>query len=109
MMMVSIDTRNEKIKLTSFMRDMYVAIPGYGHDKLNAAYAYGGPGLTIATLEDNFRVDIDRYVIIDFKKFVESSILSAASTWRLPMQKHRLSTRNPRKMLAWRSPAVRYT
>lgn len=71
MMMVSIDTRNEKIKLTSFMRDMYVAIPGYGHDKLNAAYAYGGPGLTIATLEDNFRVDIDRYVIIDFKKFVE--------------------------------------
>ena len=50
---------------------VYVAIPGYGHDKLNAAYAYGGPGLTIATLEDNFRVDIDRYVIIDFKKFVE--------------------------------------
>ena len=71
MMMVSIDTRNEEIKLTSFMRDTYLSIPGYGFDKLNHAYAYGGPSLTVATLEDNFRVDIDRYIIIDFKKFVE--------------------------------------
>lgn len=70
-MMVSIDTRNEEIKLTSFMRDTYLSIPGYGFDKLNHAYAYGGPSLTTATLEDNYRVDIDRYIIIDFKKFVE--------------------------------------
>lgn len=71
MMMVSIDTRNEEIKLTSFMRDMYLNIPGYGYDKLNAAYAYGGPSLTMATIENSFRVDVDRYVIIDYQKFVE--------------------------------------
>lgn len=71
MMMVSIDTRNEEIKLTSFMRDLYVNIPGYGFSRLNAAYQYGGPSLTMATIEDNFRVDIDRYIIIDFKKFVK--------------------------------------
>ncbi|MDD5953562.1 MAG: LCP family protein [Oscillospiraceae bacterium] len=71
MMMVSIDNRNQKLKLTSFMRDMYVSIPGYGFNKLNAAYAFGGPSLTMATIENNFRVDVDRYVIIDYKKFVE--------------------------------------
>jgi LCP family protein required for cell wall assembly len=71
MMMVSIDTRNEEIKLTSFMRDLYVSIPGYGYSRLNSAYSYGGPALTVATLEDNFRVDIDRYIIIDYKKFVK--------------------------------------
>lgn len=69
--MLSIDTRNEEIKMTSFMRDMYVEIPGYGFDRINAAFAYGGPTLAVATLENNFRVDIDRYVIIDFKKFVD--------------------------------------
>ncbi len=69
-MMMSVDTRHEEIKLTSYMRDSYVSIPGYSYDKLNHAYAYGGPSLTIATLEDNFRVDIDRYIVIDFSKFV---------------------------------------
>ena len=69
--MLSIDTRNEELKITSFMRDMYVEIPGYGFDRINAAFAFGGPTLAVATLENNFRVDIDRYVIIDFKKFVD--------------------------------------
>lgn len=71
MMMVSIDTRNEEIKLTSFMRDLYVNIPGYGYSRLNSAYQYGGPSLTMATIEDNFRVNVDRYIIIDFAKFVK--------------------------------------
>lgn len=71
MMLVSIDTRNEEIKLTSFMRDLFVDIPGYGFDRLNAAFTYGGPSLTLAAIENNFRVDIDRYVLIDFKKFAE--------------------------------------
>ena len=41
MMMVSIDTRHKKLKLTSFMRDLYVAIPYHGSNKLNAAYPLG--------------------------------------------------------------------
>ena len=69
--MLSIDTRNEEFKMTSFMRDMFVEIPGYGFDRINAAFAFGGPTLAVATLESNFRVDVDRYVIIDFKKFVD--------------------------------------
>lgn len=74
MMLVSVDTRHNKIKLTSFMRDMYVAIPGYKSNKLNVAYADGGGGTggakqTVKTIEANFRVDIDRYVIVNNKAF----------------------------------------
>lgn len=74
MMLVSVDTRHNKMKLTSFMRDLYVAIPGYKSNKLNVAYADGGGGaggakMTVKTIEANFRVDIDRYVVVSNKAF----------------------------------------
>ncbi len=69
MMLVSVDTRHKKLKITSFMRDLYVAIPGYKSNKLNAAYSDAGGGakgaaLVTHTIEANFGVDIDRYVLI---------------------------------------------
>ncbi len=69
MIMMSIDNRHKKIKLTSFMRDLWVYIPEYGYSKLNHAYAYGGPKLAISTIEQNFGVGIDRYAIVDFSSF----------------------------------------
>lgn len=71
MMLFSIDNRRKKIKLTSYMRDLYLDIPGYGFNRLNAAYSFGGPSLTLATMENNFRVNVDRYILIDYYKFVE--------------------------------------
>ena len=69
MIMLSIDNRHKKLKLTSFMRDLWVYIPDYGYSKLNHSYAYGGPKLAIATIEQNFGVNIDRYAIVDFASF----------------------------------------
>lgn len=69
LMVLSLDLRNKKIKVTSLMRDIWVAIPGHGKDRLNAAYAYGGPALTIDTVERNFGILIDRYAIVDFEGF----------------------------------------
>ncbi|XOQ43255.1 MAG: LytR family transcriptional regulator [Clostridium sp.] len=74
MMLVSVDTRHKKIKLTSFLRDLYVAIPGIGSNRLNAAYSLSG-GKTagakavVTAIEANFGVDIDRFVIIDNSAF----------------------------------------
>lgn len=69
MIMLSIDNRHKKLKLTSFMRDLWVYIPGYGYSKLNHSYAYGGAKLSIETIEQNFGVNIDRYAIVDFASF----------------------------------------
>ncbi len=71
MIMMSIDNNHKKLKLTSFQRDTYVYIPGYGYNKLNASYTYGGPALSIRTIEANFGIKIDRYAVVDFNSFKE--------------------------------------
>ena len=65
-MVVSIDNENKKVKVTSLMRDMYVPIPGKESNRINAAYAYGGPVLAIKTINTNFNLDIKNYVAVDF-------------------------------------------
>ena len=70
MILFSIDKLHKEIKLTSFLRDSYVYIPEADYrDKLNASFSYGGAQTTLDTLEYNFEVDIDHYVIIDFDVF----------------------------------------
>lgn len=75
MMLLSIDTANKKLKLTSFLRDMWVDIPDHKSAKLNASYSYGGAQLTMDTIEYNFGVDIDHYLSVDFDMF--KSIIDA--------------------------------
>ncbi len=67
--LMSIDNNNQKLKLTSFQRDTYVAIPGYGDGKLNSAFSLGGVSLSIAMVEANFGVHVDKYACVDFDSF----------------------------------------
>lgn len=57
--------------LVSFPRDMWVTIPGKGEAKINAAYAWGGPPLTIATLESMLQVRMQHAAVIDFEGFIK--------------------------------------
>ncbi|SHF27288.1 LCP family protein [Alkalibacter saccharofermentans] len=65
-MIATVDTDNKKIKLTSIMRDTYVSIPGKKYDKINHAYAYGGPELAIKTINTNFDMNIRDFVTVNF-------------------------------------------
>lgn len=58
-----------KIAMTSFLRDLYVPIPGYPSNRLNAAYANGGMSLLRQTLEENFDLPIDGSIEVDFRQF----------------------------------------
>ena len=69
MILATLDKEQKTISLTSFMRDLYVAIPGYSSTRLNAAYAYGGMDLLDETLNQNFGVEIDGNVEVDFEVF----------------------------------------
>lgn len=71
MILLSIDNVHSAVKLTSFMRDMYVTVPGYGDTKLTHACAYEGPQLTVDTIELNFGIKIDAYIKIGYGIFVE--------------------------------------
>lgn len=70
MLLVSIDRNNKKIKLTSFLRDTWAVIPSTkSYNKLNAACAYGGAQLVIDTIEYNYNVKIDHYMLVGFDMF----------------------------------------
>lgn len=71
MILVSINKDTKQLVQTSFMRDMYVKIPGFGENKINAAYNNGGPELLMDTIEQNFNIQIDYYVQIDFFSFID--------------------------------------
>ncbi len=57
--------------LLSLPRDSYVDIPGKGKNKINAAYAFGGPELLVATVEQNTGLRIDDYIEVGFTGFVD--------------------------------------
>ncbi len=65
-MIATIDPAHNKIKVTSIMRDSYVNIPDHGMDKINHAYAFGGPTLAIKTLNENFGLNIEDFVSVNF-------------------------------------------
>lgn len=64
--LLSVNKKNHKLQMTSFMRDIYTEIDGYDYDKINAAYSYGGAALLKDTIEDNFKIRIDGCVTLNF-------------------------------------------
>ena len=66
MVLVQADPAAGSVRALSFLRDLYVAIPGCGTTRLNAAYSFGGEKLLKTTLKNNFGVEIDRTVTVSF-------------------------------------------
>ncbi|NLL59151.1 MAG: LCP family protein [Firmicutes bacterium] len=69
-MLLSLSQKSGEINIISIPRDMRVQIPGYGMDKINHSYAYGGLPLTRQTVEDFLDIRIDHYIITDFEGFI---------------------------------------
>ncbi len=69
MILLSISSRTKKIYMTSLLRDMYVEIPGHDGNRLNAAYSFGGAELLMETIEKNFDISVNRYVLVNFEAF----------------------------------------
>lgn len=68
-MIASVSGDRDKVSVMSIPRDSWVPVPGYGHQKINAAYSYGGPPLMVQTVEDLTGIRIDHVVISDFESF----------------------------------------
>lgn len=63
----SINEKTKEVNLVSVYRDTYLQIPGRSLDKVNHAYAYGGPALTMSTLNKNLDLDITEFVTVNFE------------------------------------------
>lgn len=69
MIVATMDIKNKSVKLTSLMRDLYVEIPGYSNNKLNSVYAKGGIDLLYQTIDNNFGIELDGYLLVNFNAF----------------------------------------
>lgn len=69
MMIATINGKQKSLKLTSLMRDVYSAIPGYLPNKLNAAFNNGGGVLLSQTIEQNYGIPLEGYVVVNFQAF----------------------------------------
>ena len=69
MILLSISNKTKKIYMTSLLRDIYVDIPGYEGNRLNAAYSFGGAELLMETIEKNFDIPVHRYMLVNFEAF----------------------------------------
>ena len=71
MILVTFNKSQKTITLPSFLRDLYVQIPGYQDNKMNSAYPVGGMELLGQTVETNFGVTVDGFVEVDFSHFAD--------------------------------------
>ena len=75
MILCTYNKNTQQLTMTSFLRDLYVPIPGHGSNRINAAYSYGGASLLQKTIDQNFNIAIDGCVEVDFSHF--SSIIDS--------------------------------
>lgn len=66
MMILSVNKKDNTVKIVSLMRDSLVPIDGVGNAKLNTAYAKGGPSLAVKTINQIFGLDISAYATVNF-------------------------------------------
>ena len=71
MILCTYNKASRQLTMTSFLRDLYVPIPGHGSNRLNAAYAFGGTQLLKKTIDQNFCIAIDGSIEVDFTHFAE--------------------------------------
>ena len=65
-LLMSIDRQTKQLLFTSFLRDIYVSIPGWGNSRLDNAYAFGGADLLKQTVQTNFGIAVDRCMVLNF-------------------------------------------
>lgn len=71
MILCTFNKQNKTITLTSFMRDLYVEIPGYKPNKMNSAYSRGGMSLLRKTMMENFGIPVNAFIEVDFSGFTK--------------------------------------
>ncbi len=101
MMLVSLNKKTKQIKLVSLMRDSYLYIEGKNNSyctKLNAAFSMGGPETLMNTIENNYKIEIDNFVMVNFESF--KSIIEAMDGITVDVKKYEANYANNRYKLS---------
>ena len=91
-MYLRIDKKSKELKLVSFMRDTLVAIDGHGHNRINAAYAFGSIELAQKTMLNSVGLRPDYYMVVNF--FGMEDIINAFGGVEVEVKKNELDSMN---------------
>lgn len=89
MMLISVNKKTKQLKMVSFFRDSYLYVEGKNRSyctKLNAAFSMGGPQTLIQTIENNYKIEIDNYVMVNFESF--TAIIDAMGGVQVDVQQY---------------------
>jgi len=87
MLIVSINEDTKQVKLVSIMRDIWTYFPNTNSwNKINASYAFGGPGQTVNIINESFDLDIREYIVMDFSGYKDIIDLLGGVTVKLSAQ-----------------------
>lgn len=89
MMLLSLNKKTKQLKMVSFFRDSYLYVEGKNRSyctKLNAAFSMGGPETLMQTIENNYKIEIDNYVMVNFESF--TSIIDAMGGIQVDVQQY---------------------
>ena len=81
--LVTINNRTKNVKLTSIYRDSYLDINNYGLDKITHAYAYGGPALSMSSINKNLDLNIKEFATVNFDTVV--SVVDSIGGVQIPI------------------------
>ncbi|MDD6794728.1 MAG: LCP family protein [Clostridiaceae bacterium] len=105
---LTIDNNKHKIKISSIMRDTYVNLgKGRPITKLNYAYHYGGPELSVKTINNLFKLDIKNYIKVDFNGLIK--IIDSIGGVPIKINDDECNTINRHAMLAAKANKTTYT
>lgn len=68
-MLVKVDSTDSSVQILSIPRDLWVEIPGYGSNRINASYALGGSSLMVETIQQSLGIEVNHYIEVDFLGF----------------------------------------
>lgn len=98
----TVNHARKTVTLTSFLRDMYVQIPGKNSNRINAAYALGGMKLLNSCIQENFGVNINGNVAVDFAAFTQAiDLVGGVDIWLSAKEADYLNTTTYKDQPHW--------
>jgi LCP family protein required for cell wall assembly len=83
-MVLHVSADRDEASLVSIPRDTWTDVPGYGLNKINAAFSYGGPKLALETVQDFTGIGIDHVAIVDWEGFKDITTAIGGVDVRVP-------------------------
>ena len=88
MVLATVNSNNREVSFTTILKESYVYIPSIGCGRLTNAYNFGGVELVVRTIEENYGLKIDNYLLLDYHYFIQ--MIDVVGGIEVPIEKYQV-------------------